>query len=99
MSEKVYISGQISGLSRPEAAEYFETAENLLLLSGMTVVNPLRNGVPVEAPWEDHMIVDIANLMACDSVYLLRNWENSRGARIEYNIAREMGKKIYLQTL
>lgn len=99
MKEKVYISGQISGLPRAQVVESFETVENLLILSGMEVISPVRNGLPAEAPWEDHMIVDIANLMACDSVYLLRNWENSRGARIEYNIAREMGKKIYLQTL
>ncbi|MEG0518299.1 MAG: DUF4406 domain-containing protein [Bacteroidales bacterium] len=97
--EKVYISGLISGLSKEQSERNFSGVQALLELAGCEAVNPMDNGLSIEAAWEEHMLEDIKNLMACDSVYMLANWQQSRGARIEYTIAVEMGKKIYLQTI
>ena len=37
---------------------------------------------------------DISALMKCDAIYMLNDWGQSRGARIEYVIAKELGLEI-----
>jgi len=37
--------------------------------------------------WRDHMNGDIRTLLNCEGIYMLRNWEHSRGARLEKLIA------------
>ena len=41
-------------------------------------VNPFRNGLPDEAHWRAHMRADIALLLACDYIYMLKDWELSK---------------------
>lgn len=39
----------------------------------------------------------IENLMNCDAIYLLYDWRMSKGAVLEYAIAKELGLKIIEQ--
>ena len=91
---KVYISGQISGLPIEEVKEKFSSVEAQLIAQGYEVVNPLKNGLPWNAPWELHIAMDILLLMGCDTIYLLTGWDNSRGATLEKNFAELTKKKI-----
>lgn len=91
---KVYISGQISGLPIEEAKKKFGSIEAQLIAQGYEVVNPLKNGLPWNAPWELHIAMDIVLLMGCDTIYLLTGWDNSRGATLEKNFAELTKKKI-----
>lgn len=91
---KVYISGQISGLPIEEVKEKFSSIEAQLIAQGYEVVNPLKNGLPWNAPWELHIAMDIVLLMGCDTIYLLTGWDNSRGATLEKNFAELTKKKI-----
>lgn len=91
---KVYISGQISGLPIEEVKEKFSSVEAQLIAQGYEVVNPLKNGLPWNAPWELHIAMDIVLLMGCDTIYLLTGWDNSRGATLEKNVAELTKKKI-----
>lgn len=59
--------------------------------AGYVPVNPLCNGLPASATWEDHMKVDIKLMLDCDVVYLLPGWEDSKGARIEKELADVLG--------
>jgi hypothetical protein len=43
--------------------------------------------------WEDYMKRDLVLLLRCDYIYLLDGWEYSKGARLEYNIACDVGIK------
>ena len=94
---KVYISGKITGLSADQVAEKFKRAEKQVASFGFEPVSPLNNGVAPEAPWREHMKRDIAMLLDCDGIYLLRDWGDSSGARIEFNIAKECGLDIMEQ--
>jgi hypothetical protein len=38
---------------------------------------------------------DIKQLMDCNVIVLLPNWENSRGARLEFHIADALGFAIF----
>lgn len=91
---KIYISGKITGreaLARREFAE----AKRLLEKLGHTGVNPFDNGLRDEDPWEEHLAADIISLMECDAIYLLPGWEKSRGASLEYAIARRSNKTVF----
>lgn len=84
-----------------EAARKFQDAESYLIQTydNIEVVNPMRE-VPYEKgkTWEQYMLEDIALLFGCDSVFMLDNWESSKGARIECGIAKEMSKTIIFQS-
>jgi hypothetical protein len=88
---RVYISGQITGLELQEAQERFEGAETLLENIGLNPINPLKNGLPFNTSWEEHLVKDIELLMGCNAIMLLGNWKNSKGARIEKFVAEELG--------
>jgi len=94
---KIYISGKIGDLPEAEVAAKFEHARRQVEAFGHEPVSPLNNGLDSAAPWEDHMGADIAMMLKCDAVYMLTDWGNSRGARIEHGIAHEMGMDIILQ--
>ena len=92
--KKIYISGQISGLTRPEYVAYFLAAARLLNAQGYDVVNPLFNGVDATQPWQVHMKADIRLLIECDAIFMLSNWELSNGATLEREIAKGLGLRI-----
>ena len=60
-------------------------------------VNPINNGLGSEASWNEHLVADVALLLECDAIYLLKDWGDSRGSRIEANIAEECGLQIVHQ--
>ena len=92
--QKVYISGKITGLPIDDAKTNFQDAENKLREKGYEVINPFNNGLPENSTWMEHMKADIILLMECDIICLLNNWRDSTGAKIEWNLAKEMGFKV-----
>lgn len=95
--KKIYISGPISGLPLETVYNNFTNAEVELLEQGYEVVNPLNNGLPTNATWEEHMRADLRLLLDCDAIYMLEGWEKSRGARIEYALGVDLKMDIQYQ--
>ncbi len=96
--EKIYISGKITGLKIEDAQRKFEEMEIIINASGKIAVNPMKvTSYNPSLTWSDYIAADIVELMKCDSIYMLDCWSKSKGARIEYCIARELGLKIYFQ--
>lgn len=94
MSELVYLSGPITGIDNYE--ENFSKAEKKLKLMGYRVCNPVILGKEVEndlkklnrsPTWKDYMVKCMEKIFNCDAIYMLPGWENSRGAKIEREIA------------
>lgn len=94
---KIYISGMITGCPIEAAREKFDQAARQIEAFGHTPVNPFDNGLDPSATWEQQIVKDIELLLGCDAIYLLKDWEQSRGARIEENVAREYGLEIIPQ--
>ena len=67
------------------------------LAQGYDPVNPFRNGLPDEAHWRAHMRADIALLLACDYIYMLKDWELSKGAKLELDVASSCGIKVLFE--
>lgn len=95
--KKIYISGPISGLPLETVYNNFTNVEVQLLEQGYEVVNPLNNGLSTNATWEEHMRADLRLLMECDTIYLLKGYKDSKGAMIEYDLARILDYDIIEQ--
>ena len=91
MKNKVFISGKVSGLNIAVAFLKFREAEVQLTKWGYETVNPMRLCKPSWS-WFRCMIVCLWHLTWCDKIYLLDNWHESRGSRIEYKYAKFLGK-------
>lgn len=86
-----YISGQITGLKIEDAERNFiVAADHLRSNLGLTPINPMEI-LPYDPKyeWSDYMLADIKELFRCDAIYMLDNWEVSKGARIEHAIAKD----------
>lgn len=86
---KVYISGPISA-NVEQAAIQFTIAEQRLKLEGHEVINPMKLPHNHDKSWESYMREDIKAMMECDMVYFLKDWLESKGARLEYLLASEL---------
>ena len=92
---RVYISGKITGYDIEVAESKFNESEEFLRLKGFTPVNPFKlSETHPDKTWKDYMIDDIRWLFDCDAIYLHSDWGQSKGARIEYQIAKELNLKV-----
>ena len=96
----IYISGRITGVSN--FREKFRAAQVILYanIKRAYVINPVIVGDRLEKEigrrptWAEYMREDIRALVVCDAVYMLRGWWRSKGARLEWVIAKACGLKI-----
>ena len=92
-----YISGKITGLPHGLVIEKFAASEALLKAKGYEPINPIVLNHETDRPWAEYMVNDIKHLLECEAIYMQRDWGNSKGARIEYHIARELGLKVMFE--
>ena len=90
---KIYISGKITGLHPRDYRGKFKAAVNRLRDQGHTVVDPSRMDV-YELSYAQYMAIDTTLLSFCDAIYLLDNWADSNGARLEKEYAESLGLVI-----
>lgn len=94
----VYISGKITGTNLMETKKRFDDKEKELDKI-CTAYNPMtgyRNNVKQHS-WIYYMKAGISNLMLCDSIYMLKGWRKSKGAKIERIIAILLDYNIYYE--
>jgi len=90
---KYYIAGKITNLTNYR--EVFKKAEDKLTEEGHLCMNPaiLTEGFPYDV----YMPICYAMIDACDSIYLLKNWTDSKGAKLEYEYALSKNKQIVFE--
>ena len=93
---KCYNAGKISGLSYLTARYKFEKFDKTIKDMGMIPVNPMEDGLKANRPWWMHLLYDLSLLLRCECVLFHPDWEDSKGAKIEFKIAKMLGKKIIL---
>lgn len=84
---KIYIAGKITG--NPNYKEQFAVAEERLKAEGHQVINPTWK--PLGLPYKQYIDMGLMELSQCDAIYLLSNWKDSKGARMEYIYALTVG--------
>lgn len=90
---RVYIAGPMTGLPEFNYPAFNAAAQRLRAL-GYQVENPAENPVPSCSSWKGYMRLGLTQLLQCDVVAMLPNWEDSRGARIEYQLARDLELQV-----
>lgn len=93
-SIKVYISGKISGTT--DYLERFEKAEMELKSMGWDVINPakINSFLPTDTTWEEYMEIDYKLMDICNTIYMLKDWESSKGANAELEYANKRKMNI-----
>lgn len=86
---RVYICGPMTGLPHYNYPAFNECAEQLREI-GFIVENPAENPIPECGSYNGYMRMAIAQLVKCDQVVLLPGWINSKGAKIEVDLARAL---------
>ena len=86
-----FISGAITGVEGYR--NIFAAAEQRLREQDCTVLNPAVLP-PSGMEWEAYLRITKAMVREADIVYVLRNWEHSRGIKEELALAAELGKEI-----
>ena len=92
---RVYLSGSIT--LDPFYKEHFEKAEKKVKVLGFDCYNPTSLHLGENAEWSAYMRLDIIQLCKCDIIVMLKGWEESKGARVEYYLAKELGLLILLE--
>lgn len=83
---KVYIAGPMTGYPELNYPAFMEAARTLRGF-GHTVVNPAELN-PQDTPYVEAMKRDIKGLLECDGLFMLSGWQASKGATLEYHIAK-----------
>lgn len=92
-TKKCYIAGRVTGEKREKSEEKFRRAEDMIKRAGLQPVNPLKIAQEADSTREA-MKKLLPELLQCDSILLLDDWEFSEGARIEALLARYAGMHI-----
>lgn len=89
----IYLSGKITGTD--DYKSRFSLAEQKLKNKGVQVLNPVKAGMylarslaPEVPTWVQYMKCSIKLMMKANCIYMLKGYEESKGARLELLIAR-----------
>lgn len=95
MSDQIwYISGPMTGKPDHNYPAFHEV-EEYLSSAGHKVLNPARNfDGRTDLEWETYMRKDVQDLLESTHVMFLPGWHNSRGARVEYQVAKSIGLEM-----
>ena len=96
MEMKIYLSGSISNDSG--YMDKFVTYKRMLkiLYPEATVISPVTdvNHSGHDQSWKSYMRADIEAMKTCTHIALIPGWHNSRGAKIEYWLAKRWGFSV-----
>lgn len=96
----IYIAGPMTGIKDYNFPAFHQAAQEWRA-QGFTVINPaelddkdvLPNGKAAH-PWDYYLRRDIKYLADCDAIFMLKGWENSKGASLEHHIATTLGMEL-----
>jgi hypothetical protein len=94
---KCYIAGPISGIKKEIYQARFLRAKEEVTKLGFIPVLPIELPHSEAVQWSDYMRTDIKHLMDCEIIYMINEWFGSKGARIEHELAKQLGLKIIYQ--
>lgn len=93
MTIRAYVAGPMSSLPELNYPAFHQAAATLRG-AGLQVENPAENPAPACGSWLAYMRMAVRQVSTVDVVVLLPGWENSRGARVERELAHGMGLEV-----
>lgn len=102
-NEWVYISGKITDSNKQKQRdnlELFNKKEIELMNIWPKVFNPASMETKDETPWEIYLAKDLKFIFENKpDMFMLKNWQDSKGAKLERAVARILGLNIYYEVL
>lgn len=90
----IYISGPMQGVDNYR--EKFERAKRIIEKGGNKAINPA--GLDLYGLTREQILdADLLLLSLCDTIYMLKGWEQSCGANREYGYALAKGMDIVFE--
>jgi hypothetical protein len=91
---KVYLAGPMTGLPGFNFRA-FDKARDELTHQGYDVISPADlERKRTSRSYSEALRDDIAHLVKCEAIYLLRGWQFSVGAKLELAVARTVGMRV-----
>lgn len=89
-----YIAGPMTGYPEWNHPAFYAMAEKLRA-AGHAVICPAElHEASHDVPWHWYLRRDLAELVKCDRIVLLPGWWESRGARLEHYVAKQLGLEV-----
>ena len=88
----IYLAGPMTGY-RDNNYPAFHAAAKALRTLGHLVLSPAEHTETADS-WEGWMRLGIAQLIRCDTIALLPGWRDSRGALVEWRLARALDMRV-----
>jgi len=88
---KIYISGPMTGI-KDHNKKAFDRVAQYLEKRGDTVLNP--HCLPKGLEYHEYMDICMSMVRACEAIYPMNGWEESKGARAEMAYARSIGRLV-----
>lgn len=104
--KRIYIAGKITGEDLDKCEEKFNAYGHYLAESKfITKLSNFRESGNIsfthgflinahlipDGTWEKYMKNDLRQLLLCDEIHMLPCWVNSKGAKIEHQLALDLG--------
>ena len=93
MNRTAYVAGKITGLPKSDVKGKFNVITNQLRSMGYNVIEPIAVNDETRT-WDDAIRSDIKKMLECDEVHLLPDWQDSKGAQLERDIALRLGMQV-----
>lgn len=92
----IYISGKITAPTKEEYQKNIQRFFEVEKLLDEPCYNPARNDQNhPEWTYEEHLVEDLCTIwLELPRMYFMKGWEESRGARIEMELAKRLGLEI-----
>lgn len=90
---RVYIAGPMTGYKDFNFPAFTAAAKDLRD-RGFDVLNPVEIAPEQGKSWAYYMRKDLAEMLTCDAIYLLKGWHESKGASLEKHVAEALGMLV-----
>ena len=95
--KKIYLSLPISGYDLDERKETALRMEIKLRGAGYDVFNPLGDQWKSGLTTNEYMKLDLKELLDCDAIFLMKNWNRSAGCKLELDNAVAIGIDVFFE--
>nr|WP_272918201.1 DUF4406 domain-containing protein [Pseudomonas aeruginosa] len=92
VTQRIYLAGPMTGLPEHNFPAFHAEAARLRSL-GYQVENPAEHGEIPGFEWADYLRLDLQKLLTCQAIALLPGWMDSKGARLEFTVATNLGMR------